>query len=124
MDIFNRPPDIAEDTLHYILYPQQSRSSKAAVASDATLIQAFVDSQLQNFLWHRDSFELKTVQDEDDSHFWTLRGTMRVGDSVDDEWCAVWLLKEISSRWDVAVRFVHIHFGQSNSAYFAQCLGL
>ena len=26
------------------------------------------------------------------------------GDSVDDEWCIVWLLREIQAKWDLAVR--------------------
>lgn len=28
-----------------------------------------------------------------------LEGRMRIGDSVDDEWLVVWLLKDISSTW-------------------------
>jgi hypothetical protein len=28
---------------------------------------------------------------------------MRVGDSIDDEWCVVWLLRELSEKWDCAI---------------------
>lgn len=28
---------------------------------------------------------------------------MRVGDSIDDEWCVVWLLREVSEKWDCAI---------------------
>lgn len=35
---------------------------------------------------------------------WMLEGRMRVGDSVDDEWCVVWILREISKKWDFAIR--------------------
>lgn len=34
---------------------------------------------------------------------WMLEGRMRVGDSVDDEWCVVWILREISKKWDFAI---------------------
>ena len=61
---------------------------------------------LPNFVWHRDAFEIKLVQDQDNTGSWILEGRIRVGDSVDDEWCTVWLLKEISSKWDVAIRHV------------------
>ena len=113
MDIFNRPPTIAEDTLHYTIRPQPTQSSKVAVTSLAALIHAYVQQLLPNFIWHRDPFELKAVHESSNSHKgnasdndreWYLEGRMRVGDSVDDEWCVVWLLWEISTRWDVAIR--------------------
>ena len=63
----------------------------------------FVESLLQDFLWNRDAFELKVVQDPD-GQGWLIEGRMRVGDCIDDEWCLAWLLKELSTRWDVAIR--------------------
>ncbi|VDB85844.1 unnamed protein product [Peniophora sp. CBMAI 1063] len=101
-EIFNRPPSIAEDALHYSLHPAPSSSSKTDVSALALSIQSYLDSTLRGFIWHRDSFELKLMQDEDTKQYY-IGGDMRVGDSIDDEWCAVWLLKEISARWDVAV---------------------
>ncbi len=35
---------------------------------------------------------------------------MRVGDCIDDEWCVVWLLRELSSKWDVVARYAYISF--------------
>jgi hypothetical protein len=103
MNIFNRPPAISEDTLHYALYPPKSLSDKVPALTLATVIGEYVDALLPGFLWHRDQFELKVVSDPE-GHGYILQGLMRVGDSVDDEWCVVWLLKEISSRWDVVIR--------------------
>ena len=102
-DLFTRPPSIAEDALHYALYPPSASSDKTNVSALALAIQAYLDETLRGFIWHRDSFELKLQQDEDTKQYY-IGGDMRVGDSIDDEWCAVWLLKEISARWDVAVR--------------------
>ncbi|KAI0029146.1 SGT1 protein-domain-containing protein [Vararia minispora EC-137] len=100
-EIFNRSPSIAEDALYYELYPPSDACGKAPVTALALALQAFVDEALKGFIWHRDSFELKLREDED-KNAWHIVGYMRVGDSVDDEWCAVWLLREISARWDVA----------------------
>ena len=101
--IFNRPPSIAEDTVHYAFYPPESVSDRTSVSSLALAVQNFVQSLLTDFLWHRDAFQVKVVQDSNESG-WFLEGWMRVGDSIDDEWCLVWLLRRISEKWDFAIR--------------------
>lgn len=106
MDIFNRAPTISEDTLQYKLYPPTDEADRASVTSLAARITTFVDSLIPNHIWHRDAFELKVVVDQDVKDRWMLEGFMRVGDSVDDEWCVVWLLREVSKEWDVAIRYV------------------
>ncbi|CDO70264.1 hypothetical protein BN946_scf184942.g64 [Trametes cinnabarina] len=64
----------------------------------------YTKSLLPDHLWHRDSFELKVAPDpEGNKDKWVLEGLMRVGDCIDDEWCAVWLLREISRKWDVVI---------------------
>jgi len=73
------------------------------VTSFAACIDSFVESLLPEFIWHRDPFELKVVSDPDNDG-WMLEGRMRVGDCVDDEWCVVWLLKEVSKKWEVVIR--------------------
>ncbi|KEP55601.1 SGT1-ecdysoneless-like protein [Rhizoctonia solani 123E] len=108
MDIFKLAPQVAEDTLEYSLYPRNYDESPAVLR---TLILEYVAGLLlPNFLWHRDSFEIavqypdqmgsKSVQT---TNKWNFYGRMRVGDCVDDEWCTVWLLREISIKWDLAV---------------------
>lgn len=107
MDLFNRPPAISEDTLHYVLHPTDNLSDRTSATTLATVILSYVDSLLPDHLWHKDAFQLKVVVQEGGRGY-VLEGTVRVGDCVDDEWCAVWLLKEISSKWDVAIRRVNI----------------
>jgi len=115
MDIFNRPPAISEDTVQYRLYSTQS-SDKVSVLTLATVLKSYTDDLLPGFLWHRDPFELKVISD---TNGWVLEGTMRVGDCIDDEWCAVWLLKEISKKWDIAIRSVLLRLARlSCSDYF------
>ncbi len=102
--IFNRPLSIAEDTVQYVLYPSESSSDRTSVTSLALAVQDFVDSLLTDgFLWHRDTFQVKVVQDNVSSG-WLLEGRVRVGDSIDDEWCVVWLLLQVSEKWDVTIR--------------------
>jgi hypothetical protein len=105
MDIFNRAPAISEDTLQFTLYPPPSNADKTSVTTFAACIQSCVHSLLPGFIWHRDAFQLKVVQDPDsNSEGWMLEGRMRVGDCVDDEWCVVWLLREVSAKWDVVIQ--------------------
>jgi hypothetical protein len=110
----NWPLAIAEDSLRYTLYLPENASDKTFAISLAACIESHVRSLLpSNFLWHRDVFELKVVADtEAKGQAWMLAGRMRVGDCVDDEWCVVWLLREVSAIWEVAIRFVRCgHFG-------------
>ena len=107
MEIFNRPPTISEDTLQYYLYPPSGSSDKASVIASAACIDSFLDTLAAGMIWHRDAFELKFASDPDVSDGYLLEGRMRVGDCVDDEWCVVWLLKEISAKWDLAIRLVN-----------------
>jgi hypothetical protein len=113
MDIFKLAPQVSEDTLEYQLYPRDSTHSPATLR---TLILEYVAGLLPStFLWHRDSFELNIRRADEKSSRklseisstdgWTFDGRMRVGDCVDDEWCAVWLLREISVKWDLVVRY-------------------
>ncbi|KAJ3868424.1 SGT1 protein-domain-containing protein [Lentinula novae-zelandiae] len=105
MEIFNRIPAISEDALQYTVYPPSELADYTSATTLAASIQTYTESLLpSNFLWHRDAFEVKVVSDPDaETKTYILEGRMRVGDCVDDEWCTVWLLKEISARWNVAI---------------------
>lgn len=105
MDVFNRPHSIAEDTLQYTIHPPDE-SDKAFVTALATSISGFVEDAIKDFIWNRDAFELRVAPNPVAKEIWLLEGRMRVGDCVDDEWCTVWLLKEISARWDVVIRYL------------------
>lgn len=107
MDIFNRPPSISEDTIQYTLYPSPALGEKSSATTLAVCVEAYVSELLPNFIWHRDPFEVKVAKDTDSAaasdNKWMLEGRMRVGDSVDDEWCVVWILREVSKKWDFAI---------------------
>lgn len=121
MDFFNRTPTIPEDTVQYTIHLSSGFSDKTSVTTLAACIHAHVNALLQGFIWHRDAFELKVVQNLDNGQQ-MLEGRMRVGDCVDDEWCTVWLLKEISSKWDVAIRCAHQSKGLDHAGWLVSGL--
>ena len=91
-------PKIADDVLHCSIFP----SVDANVAVLASQISRYVEQLLPNHIWHRDSFQLVLSKDLEG----TLECTMRVGDSVDDEWLVVWLLFQISKEFNVVAKYV------------------
>ncbi|KIM67044.1 hypothetical protein SCLCIDRAFT_1210513 [Scleroderma citrinum Foug A] len=106
MDLFKQLQPVSEDTLHYTVYPPAALQDKVSAASLVARIDSFVSNLLPNFLWHRDSLQLKVVPDTNagrGENKYILEGYMRIGDCVDDEWCAVWLLRDVSSSWDVVI---------------------
>ncbi|KAJ3822271.1 SGT1 protein-domain-containing protein [Lentinula raphanica] len=106
MEIFNRIPAISEDTLYFATYLPEDLADHTSATTLAASIQSFTETLLPpDFLWHRDAFETKVVsKPHSESKEYMIEGHMRVGDCVDDEWCTVWLLKEISAKWDVAIK--------------------
>jgi hypothetical protein len=126
--IFNRPPSISEDTLQYIVYPSpEDAVSEILCAALGARIEAMIHELLpKSFLWHRDAFELKvlpcltheilpSVSISSSEKRWKLEGRMRVGDSINDEWCLVWLWRELTKTLDIALRYVR--YCVSLSAY-------
>ena len=91
-------PTVADDVLHCSIFPPVD----ANAAVFATQISRYVEQWLPNHIWHRDSFRLVLSKDVEG----TLECTMRVGDSVDDEWLVVWLLFQITKEFDVVARYV------------------
>lgn len=127
--IFNRPPSISEDTLQYSVFPSpEDASSESLCAALGARMEAMIYALLpKSFLWHRDTFELKVVpylaheissrtSASSSEKKWKLEGRMRVGDSVNDEWCVVWLWRELTKTFDIAVRYA-CYYTLSRSMY-------
>ncbi|RPA93609.1 SGT1-domain-containing protein [Choiromyces venosus 120613-1] len=56
----------------------------------------FVKGVAADYIWQRDSFQLELAKTEGVG--WHLRGRTEYGDSVDDEWLIVWILRELSRK--------------------------
>ncbi|KAF8958384.1 hypothetical protein BGZ52_013018, partial [Haplosporangium bisporale] len=64
------------------------------------LISSIVSDLAKDYIWHKDAFSLRVVSGENklvESQPY-LKGETRFGDSLDDEWMIVFLLREISKR--------------------------
>ena len=103
-------PTIADDVLHCSIF----LSAGANTAVLAAQISHYVEQWLPNHIWHRDSFQLVLSKDEEG----TLECTMRVGDSVDDEWLVVWLLFQITEEFNVVAKYEHLFSLFSRSKLF------
>jgi hypothetical protein len=117
-------PHIAEDTLVYTIHlpplSSQANSTQSVTLGDISseACAALINDQVQallnagrregqtTWIWHKDAWELKVASttavgvagsSSDGSR--SLEGRMRIGDSVDDEWLVVWLLREVSRKW-------------------------
>ncbi|CED84976.1 MADS box transcription factor [Phaffia rhodozyma] len=117
-------PSIPQDTVHLAIHlPAPTASSLPLATALASQIAGFVKQLLpSSWIWHRDALELNVVEDnklqtrtnhdgrssEDHSEKrFRLGATVRVGDSIEDEWVAVWLLREITTRWDDLVASIY-----------------
>ncbi|KIM29098.1 hypothetical protein M408DRAFT_128073 [Serendipita vermifera MAFF 305830] len=87
-------PTISDDTLQCIIYPLKGDDPAVLL----TQIMSFIENMIPNHIWHRDSFQLTLSQEQGGA----LECTMRVGDSVDDEWLVVFLLWQVTKTFDVA----------------------
>ena len=103
------PKRLPDDCVEYIIYIiNDNLSTLSAVRSRLNEILKLTNElkkqHLKDYIWQRDGFKLSLdpghVQvDGDETQTPTpphLRGQTNFGDSIADEWCIVWLLREIS----------------------------
>src|ERR1700743_2435205 len=97
-------PTISDDVLQCLVYPTRDQDLPVLLAQ----IMSYLEGVIPNHIWHRDSFQLTLSQELDSA----LECTMRVGDSVDDEWLVVYLLWQVTKAFEVAVRHAFLgHLG-------------
>lgn len=98
-------PSIPPDALHLSLYPESSiASSRPATLALAAQLRSVIDELLPpDWIWHRDPLELKVEElksrPKGGETQWVIRGGMRVGESIEDEWVGVWLVRELTRRF-------------------------
>ena len=94
------PRILPEDTVEYSLYILDSGSDDEDVRKKLREIQnaasLLVKQHLNGFIWQRDEFQLQ-LQREGARH--RLCGHTNFGDSIDDEWLIVYLLRELSTQF-------------------------
>lgn len=96
------PDDCVEYTLLII-----DRSSPAqdplSVRSQLEKVQQAASDLVKEiageYIWQRDEFQLELVERAAQG-WWCLQGRTEYGDSVDDEWLVVWILRELSKKFE------------------------
>ena len=102
-------PSIPADALHLSLYPEPTiAASRPATLALAAQLRSAVDELLPgDWIWHRDPLELKVEGlrslPKGAEPQWVIRGGMRVGESIEDEWVGVWLGRELTRRFQDVV---------------------
>ncbi|KAF9097497.1 hypothetical protein BGX29_008063 [Mortierella sp. GBA35] len=103
---------LAEDTVSYAIYlpsssdstfqiqDKQDASAMESVQLARTLISSIVAELSKDYIWHKDAFSLSIAagQGKGSTGQPYLRGQTRFGDSIDDEWLVVHLLRKITER--------------------------
>ncbi|KAE8324684.1 SGT1 protein-domain-containing protein [Aspergillus sergii] len=98
-------PELPDDCVEYSLYHISSDPSPAIVDEVAETRSRLVEVQrtaaeltkdlLKDYIWQREGFRLEITK-EDGITF--LRGRTNFGDSIEDEWVVVYLLRELSKK--------------------------
>lgn len=118
----------SNDVCHYSLYfpppragtskaPTSIESAQATAAAILEYAQELCDSVQPEggYIWQRESFKLRPSKEAlptSAAGAVCLEGSTTVGESVEDEWWIVWLLREISKKWSEAVVEIHDNDGQ------------
>ena len=99
------PHEAQTDSCTYEIDLPAPHDSPAALSDVSAQVLAFIGSLAQDYIWHKQQFQLGlSPQQPTQQHRW-LTGTTDVTDAVDDEWFIVWLLRRVTIEWhDAAVQ--------------------
>ncbi|KAF3911835.1 hypothetical protein AA313_de0208449 [Arthrobotrys entomopaga] len=94
---------LVEDTVEYYIHlvpsPANSISQKDIKSELEKLLREIlkaIEPLTSDFIWQREDFNLKLVEKDGIAY---LQGHIEFGESIDDEWFTVFLLREISKRF-------------------------
>ena len=94
------PKSLPEDCVEYTIYILDSKLTDLRRREQLRDVQSAVTKQtnklLEDYIWQRDGFKL-LLEREDGRSF--LRGRTNYGDSVEDEWLIVYILRELSKQF-------------------------
>ncbi|TPR10034.1 Glycosyl hydrolases 43 family protein [Aspergillus niger] len=98
-------PEIPDDSVDYSLYYIPSSPAPAVVDEVAETRARLVEVQrtsaelvkdlLKDYIWQRESFRLEITKDNGVT---SLHGRTNFGDSIEDEWVIVYLLRELTKK--------------------------
>ncbi|KFY39211.1 hypothetical protein V495_06078 [Pseudogymnoascus sp. VKM F-4514 (FW-929)] len=94
------PKRLPDDSVEYILFIINNSLSQKEVLARLELVRKeatkLTGAILKDYIWQRDDFNLKLEQNSGLMH---LRGLTNYGDSVEDEWLVVYILRELTKQF-------------------------
>lgn len=94
------PKSLPEDCVEYTIYVVNSKITDLERRDQLRQVQSaaikLTNQLLKDFIWQRECFKL-SLQREDGRSL--LRGRTNYGDSVEDEWLIVYILRELSKQF-------------------------
>lgn len=94
------PKSLPEDCVEYTIYILDSRLTDLERREQLRAVQnaaiKLTNGLLKDFIWQREDFKL-TLEREEGRSF--LRGRTNYGDSIEDEWLIVYILRELSKQY-------------------------
>ncbi|CAF9916776.1 MAG: hypothetical protein ALECFALPRED_010865 [Alectoria fallacina] len=94
------PKILPEDCVEYTIYFLDSKLTDLETRQQLRQVQSAVlkltNELLKDFIWQREGFKI-SLEREDGRSF--LRGRTNYGDSVEDEWLIVYILRELSKQF-------------------------
>lgn len=112
---FQGIPDrtLPDDCMGYAIFALDSANAQARLGEVKREAEALAAEWSEGYIWQRERFSLELVEKkggegekektekekEQKQKTWCLQGRTEYGDSVDDEWFIVWMLRELSKRF-------------------------
>lgn len=95
------PKTLPEDCIEYTIYILDSRLTDIETRDQLRQVQSagikLTNDLLKDFIWQRENFKLSIERDNNGKS--SLRGRTNYGDSVEDEWLIVYMLRELSKQF-------------------------
>ena len=94
------PRRLPENCVEYLLFILDNSIETRSILSELESIRKAAMQLCENiakgYIWQRDSFQLRVEREQDLVY---LRGTTDYGDSIEDEWLIVYLLRELTKSF-------------------------
>ncbi|ODQ67195.1 SGT1-domain-containing protein, partial [Nadsonia fulvescens var. elongata DSM 6958] len=104
MELLKQNLRVSEDSCEYFIFLNDDESSiesrKSRVSAILDEVNTLSAKLTKGYIWQRDSFKLQLIEYNNTVY---LEGRTDFGDCIDDEWFIVYILREISLKYEEAL---------------------